>query len=122
MAATNQPVLEIRTYRLHPGGRDRFDAVFREIAVPLMLKHGITVVDFGPSLVDEQDEPGEGYYLVRAFSSLNERTELEGSFYGSDEWRNEHRDGVLALMHGQHHTIVIPTSAKDEMAWELRIG
>ncbi|WP_433337465.1 NIPSNAP family protein [Spirillospora sp. CA-294931] len=117
--ASENAVLEIRTYRLHAGTRDRFDALFREFAVPLMREHGITVVDCGPSLVDEPDEPGEGYYLIRSFASLDERAAREAAFYGSDAWRLEHRDGVVALIQGDHHTVVLTSdrvACRDEDA------
>lgn len=110
MSVGGRAILEVRTYRLRPGERDRFDELLREFAVPMMAEYGITVVDHGISLVEEEDEPGEGYFLIRTFSSLAQRAEQEGSFYGSDQWRQGPRAEILSLMLGHHHTIVAEIS------------
>ena len=100
-------ILEIRTYRLKPGTRDAFVALMRGEAVPLLVRRGITVVDCGPSLVDE--DGSEEAYLVRAFPSLEARREQEEAFYGSDEWRQGPRETVLAPIES-FHTIVMEVS------------
>lgn len=43
-------ILEIRTYRLHPGTRAEFLRAMTEEAIPLLRKAGIDVVAAGPSL------------------------------------------------------------------------
>jgi len=117
-------VLEIRTYRLRSGGGERFHQIFREQAVPMLRRYGITVVDFGPSLVNEEDEPGEGYFLMRAFPSLEQREALEGAFYGSDEWRQGPRPEVLSLIENYHTTVIsMPAAAVPALTHEsLRVG
>jgi hypothetical protein len=45
-------VLEIRTYRLKPGSRDRFHTIFRDETLPLPRGHGVDVIGAGPSLAD----------------------------------------------------------------------
>jgi len=97
-------ILEIRTYRLLPGTRDEFVRVMREEASPLLAKHGLTVVDSGPSLADEDGH--EEAYLIRAFPSLAARDELEEEFYGSDEWLQGPREAVVSRIES-YHTIVI---------------
>ncbi|HEX6420617.1 MAG TPA: NIPSNAP family protein [Acidimicrobiales bacterium] len=97
-------ILEIRTYRLKPGTRDAFVDLMRAEAAPLLARFGITVVDCGPSLVDE--DGNEEAYLVRAFRSLEERQEQEEAFYGSDDWREGPREAVLAPIES-FHTIVM---------------
>ncbi len=94
-------VLDLRTYKLVPGKRDEFDHVFREGALPMLHRFGIEVVGHGPSLEDD-----DHYYLMRAFPSASRRAEQLDSFYGSDEWRQNHRDAVLELIE-TYHTIVI---------------
>lgn len=104
-------IIEIRTYRLVPGTRDDFLRVMREVALPLLGEHGITVVRFGPSLVDEEGH--EEAYLVRRFASLEERARLEGAFYGSDAWHKGPRAEVMSRIE-TYHTIVL--DAPDEVA------
>jgi len=110
-------IVEIRTYRLHPGTRDDFVGTMRQV-VPMLARHGIDVVDCGPSLVDE--DGAEEAYLIRAFASLEERDRLEGAFYGSDEWRLGPREAIVSRI-AHYHTIVIEASA-DAVRALRRVG
>lgn len=94
-------VLDLRTYKLIPGCGAKFDRIFRECALPMLQRYRIEVVGYGPSLED-----GDLYYLMRAFPSATVREEQLESFYGSDEWQDNHRDAVLALIE-TYHTVVI---------------
>jgi hypothetical protein len=97
--------LEIRTYRVVPGQRDRLHALMTDVA-PMLARYGITVVDHGPSVAN--DEGPQHYYLMRAFRSLAEREDLERAFYGSAEWREQWREDVLACIE-DYHTVVVDT-------------
>jgi hypothetical protein len=94
-------VLDIRTYRLVRGGGEEFDRIVREGALPMLHRFGIDVAGYGPSIDD-----GDLYCLMRVFPSVAQREEQLDSFYGSDEWRQNHRDAVLALIE-TYHTVVI---------------
>lgn len=98
-------VLEIRTYRIVQGQRDEFNRRFVDGALPMLRRWGIEVVGFGPSVDDD-----EHWVLIRAFPSVDERNRQEDAFYGSDEWRTEHRPGIMALI-VSYHTVVLPTTA-----------
>jgi hypothetical protein len=100
-------ILEIRTYRLKPGTREEFVRVMREEARPLLEKHGLTVVDCGPSLVDEDGH--EEAYLIRAFPSLETRAEQEDEFYGSEDWLRGPREAIVSRIES-YHTIVLDGS------------
>lgn len=67
----------------------------------MLGRHGIEVVAHGPSLED-----GDVYYLMRAFPSAAIRDEQLGACYGSAEWRDNHRESVLALIQS-YHTVLI---------------
>lgn len=110
--AETTPVLDLRTYKLVPGGRDEFDRIFREGALPMLVRDGIQVVGYGPSLSDD-----DHYYLVRAFPSASSRDEQLGAFYGSDEWREKYQAPVMELIE-TYHTVVIPWTS--ELADALR--
>jgi NIPSNAP len=98
---TDRPVLDLRTYQLVPGGGEDFDRLFRERALPMLESFGIEVLRYGPSLED-----ADLYFLMRTFSSVTHRNEQLDAFYGSDEWRQNHRDAVLALIE-TYHTLLI---------------
>jgi hypothetical protein len=100
-----EPVLDLRTYRLVPGGRETFDRIFREGALPMLRRHEIDVVGYGPSLADD-----DHCYLARAFSSDSSRRQRIGAFYGSDEWKQSYDDVVAELIES-YHTVVIPLTA-----------
>jgi hypothetical protein len=55
------PVLDLRTYKLVPGGRETFDRILRESALPMLRRYEIDVVGYGSSLADS-----DHYYLARA--------------------------------------------------------
>lgn len=84
-------IVEIRSYNLKPGTRQRYhDRLVRE-ALPLLERWKVDVVSYGPSAHDD-----DSYYLMRAYPSLAERQRSEDAFYGSDEWKNGIRSAVLA--------------------------
>jgi hypothetical protein len=83
--------VEIRSYSLKPGVRDLFHQLVVREAVPMLLRWKVDVVAHGPSLHDS-----DSYYLIRAYSSPEERQQSQDAFYGSDEWRNGPREAILA--------------------------
>jgi hypothetical protein len=64
--AQRGPELDLRTYKLVAGGRETFDRILREHTLPMLRRHEIDVVGFGPSLADD-----DHYYLARAFPSAS---------------------------------------------------
>jgi hypothetical protein len=103
--AGGEPVLDLRTYRLGPGGRVVFDRILRSDVLPLLESRGIDVVAYGPSLIDDHH-----YYLARAFPSEAERHGQLSSFYGSDEWQKNYAETAASIIESFHH-LVIPLSA-----------
>jgi hypothetical protein len=108
-------VLDLRTYKLVAQSGEEFDRIFRERALPMLQRHGIEVVGFGPSLED-----ADLYYLMRAFRSAALRDEQLDAFYGSDEWRDNHRDAVLSLVESYHTVVIAFTPSTAEGIEALR--
>ncbi|GAA2025516.1 hypothetical protein GCM10009839_24560 [Catenulispora yoronensis] len=102
-------ILEIRTYRLHPGTREEFLRAMTEEAIPLLLKAGIDVVAAGPSLYNEDAD--EEAVLMRGFASLEQLAEQQDAFYSSPEWLEGPREAIVAPI-VQYHSIVldVPTA------------
>jgi ketosteroid isomerase-like protein len=94
-------VLEIRSYNLKAGTRDRFHQLFEREALPLLRRFEVDVVAYGPSLHD-----GDSYYLMRSFPGVEERQRSEDAFYGSDAWRQGPREAILACI-DSYTTVVI---------------
>jgi hypothetical protein len=83
--------VEIRSYNLKAGTRKRFHERFEREALPMLRRWKVDVVAYGPSLHDDHS-----YYLMRAYSSLDDRQRSEDAFYGSEEWRKGPREAILA--------------------------
>jgi len=98
-------VVEIRSYNLKPGTRERFHRLFLKEALPMLHRWKVDVVAYGPSLHDETS-----YYLMRAFPNVAERQKSENAFYGSEEWRQGPREAILADIES-YTTIVVPLDA-----------
>jgi ketosteroid isomerase-like protein len=84
-------IVEIRSYNLKPGTRDRFHRLFLKEALPMLQRWKVDVVSYGPSLHDR-----DSYFLMRAFDGIEQRQKSEDAFYGSDEWKQGPRERVLA--------------------------
>lgn len=94
-------VVEIRSYTLKKGMRDRFHALVVHEALPLLQRWKIDVVAYGPSQHDE-----DSYFLMRAFASVHDRVTSEDAFYGSGEWRDGPRAAVLGAI-DTYTTVVV---------------
>jgi hypothetical protein len=93
--------VEIRSYNLKPGTRARFHQVATEQALPMLRRAKIDVVANGPSLHDDNS-----YFLIRAFSSVEEREKEEDTFYNSEEWKQGPRQAILDCI-DSYTTVVI---------------
>ena len=100
-ALAQERVVEIRSYNLKPGTRDRFHALFLKEALPMLQRWKVDVVAYGPSLHDK-----DSYFLMRAFDGVEQRQKSEDAFYGSDEWLKGPRERVLADI-DSYTTIVV---------------
>ena len=85
--------VEIRSYNLKPGSRERFGRIVTETVMPMLACWGTEVVRHGPS---EHDQ--DSYFLIRAYASLEDRQQRQDAFYGSDEWKLGPRNSVLELI------------------------
>jgi hypothetical protein len=81
-----------------------------EETVPMLRRHGIEVVTFGPSIRDEDYS-----FLMRFFESLEEREEQLARFYGSEEWLTNYDERVKTLIE-TYHVVVVSASRGAAMA------
>ena len=51
--ATADVILEIRSYNLKPGERERFHDLFVRESLPLLVRAKVDVIGYGPSLHDD---------------------------------------------------------------------
>jgi hypothetical protein len=93
-------MIEVFSINLKPETRDQFHLLFSKQSFPLQKKWMIHVVAFGPSLHDESS-----YYVIRTFSSLEDRQKKEDDFYGSDDWQKGPRTAMLSCI--ENYTTVV---------------
>lgn len=89
--SASRRVVEIRSYNLKPGTRDRFHQLFLKEALPMLKRWQVDVIAHGPSLHDQ-----DSYFLMRGFNGVEIRQKEEDAFYGSEEWIRGPRERVLA--------------------------
>lgn len=85
---------------------DQMTDLARDETIPLARRHGHLVVDFGPSSHDE-----DTYYLIRAFTTDEDRRHALEDLYRSEEWLRDHDARVMAFIES-YQTAVFPTSTE----------
>jgi hypothetical protein len=98
-------LVEIRTYRLKRGTSAAFHDAFVTRGIPLVRTAGMDVVAFGFSIGDT-----DGYFLLRAFASPEDRQVTEDAFYASDAWRKGPRNSIIEHIESYQDTLVWLTS------------
>lgn len=95
-------VLEIRMFTVQPGRIEEFSRLSHESTVPMMRRWGIEVLSYGPMLNTE-----DGYVLVRAFDSEEDRVAVQERFYASAEWTDTYDKPVMEMI-ADYRTAVLP--------------
>ena len=94
-------LVEVRTYRLKAGSEAGFHDAMVNRGLPLVRTAGMDVVAFGYSAGDPN-----GYFMMRAFSSLEDRLATEDAFYSSDAWRHGPRRSIVELIESYQDTLI----------------
>jgi hypothetical protein len=103
-------IVEMRTYRLKPGTRDRFLEIFRAKSVPKHLELGMKIL--GPFL---SVEDADTFFFMRGYPDLASREPLKARFYEGDLWKRE-LEGVLMPMIDKYDVVVVDDS-EDRIHW-----
>lgn len=94
-------VIEIRTYRAQPGGRDELIQLLQDRVFPAQREAGMQIMGVFPSAEDD-----DTLVWLRAFQDADRRDALTKAFYGSSQWTDELAGLVLPLM-AEHSVVVI---------------
>ena len=94
-------IIEMRTYRLKPGLRERFLEIFRSRSVPAHAELGMKILGPFPSVED-----GDTFFFMRGFPDLASRELLKARFYDGDLWKRE-LEAVLMPMIEQFDVVVV---------------
>jgi NIPSNAP len=97
-------IVEVRSYRIKPGCRQKFIEFFETRAVPALRTHGMKVL--GPLL--DLENPNKFVWL-RCFPSLEEREQMRDAFYGGEMWKTE-LESIAMPMLESYDVILCETS------------
>jgi len=104
-------LLDVRIYRIQSGKGTEFDELVRNETVPLARSFGHLVVDFGPSV-----ENNDVYYLIRSFPTREDRKVSLERLYTSAEWLDRYDTRVSELL-VSYETVVLPVAGSVVTAW-----
>jgi hypothetical protein len=99
-------VIEMRTYKLKSGMRDRFLEVFRSQSVPEHRRLGMKIL--GPFLSVEDPDT---FFFMRGFPELASREPLKASFYEGELWKRE-LESVLMPMIDRYDVVLVDDPAQ----------
>lgn len=86
-------IVEMRTYRLKAGMRERFLEVFRSRSVPEHHRLGMKIL--GPFLSIEDPDT---FFFMRGFPDLPSRAVLKAGFYEGELWKTELENLLMPLI------------------------
>ena len=100
-------IVEMRTYRLKAGMRERFLEVFRTRSVPEHQRLGMKIL--GPFLSLEDSDT---FFFMRGFPDLASREPIKARFHEGDLWKNE-LENILMPMIEKYEVVLVddPTSS-----------
>ena len=94
-------LVEIRSYKLKPGSRERFHELVVTKSIPLLRAWRMEVVAYGSSLDD-----ADGYFLIRAYADLEHLQASQQAFYASDDWRKGPRESIIDLIESDWNAVL----------------
>ncbi len=94
-------IVEMRTYKLQPGVREKFLEIFRTKSVPAHDEIGMKIL--GPFLSVEDPDV---FFFMRGFPDMASREPMKAKFYEGDLWKNE-LESVLMPMIEKYDVVVV---------------
>jgi hypothetical protein len=94
-------VVEMRTYKLKPGKRPEFLAIFVAKSQPAHDRIGMKIVGPFPSIED-----ADTFFFMRFFPDLASRDGLKNEFYEGPLWKNE-LEAVLMPMIDRYDVVLV---------------
>ena len=103
-------VIEMRTYKLKPGYRERFLAVFRAKSMPAHAEIGMKIL--GPLLSIEDEDT---FFFMRGFPDLESRDPMKAKFYEGELWKKELENVLLPMI--EKYEVVLVEDPEGLIAW-----
>lgn len=94
-------IIEMRTYRLKPGLRERFLELFRTRSMPEHARLGMRILGPFPSIEDP-----DVFFFMRGFPDLASREPMKAQFYEGELWKRE-LEGILMPMIERYEVVLV---------------
>ena len=94
-------IIEMRTYKIKPGQRERFLEIFRTKSMPAHAEIGMRIC--GPFLSVEDED---SFFFMRGFPDLASREPMKARFYEGELWKHE-LESVLMPMIASYDAVVV---------------
>jgi hypothetical protein len=94
-------VIEIRTYRAQPGGREELTRLLRDRVLPAQHNAGMRVLGVFPSAEDD-----DTLVWLRGFPDADSREAITKAFYAGSLWTDELAPVVMPLI-AEHSVALI---------------
>ncbi len=86
-------IIEMRTYKLKAGCRERFLEIFRTKSVPAHDEIGMKLL--GPFL---SIEDADTFFFMRGFPDLQSREPMKAKFYEGELWKRELENALMPMI------------------------
>lgn len=103
-------IIEMRTYKLKPGCRDRFLEIFRTKSVPAHNEIGMNIL--GPFL---SIEDADTFFFMRGFPNLQSREPMKAKFYEGELWKRELEDVLMPMI--ERYDVVLVDDPDGLVRW-----
>ena len=103
-------IIEMRTYRIKPGLRERFLEIFRAKSMPAHAEIGMKILGPFPA-VDEPDV----FFFMRGFPDLASREPMKAQFYEGALWKGELENVLMPMI--EKYDVVLVEDAGGLIHW-----
>src|SRR5215469_15839963 len=103
-------VIEMRTYKLKAGYRERFLEIFRTKSVPAHTEIGMKIL--GPFLSLEDPDT---FFFMRGFPDRESRESMKARFYEGELWKNELEPVLMPML--EKYEAVLVDDPDDLVQW-----
>jgi len=104
-------VIEMRTYKLKAGCRERFLEIFRKKSMPSHDEIGMKIL--GPFLSIEDPDT---FFFMRGFPDLESREPMKAKFYEGELWKKELENLLMPMI--EKYEVVLVEDNEGLIVWK----
>ena len=103
-------IIEMRTYKIKPGKREEFLAIFHSKSIPAHKEIGMKIA--GPFLSLEDPDV---FFFMRGFPDLQSREPLKAKFYEGELWKRELENTLMPMI--DKYDVVLVDDPENQIRW-----